>query len=121
MLTASKRQTDLTTHPPDILFLLRGIFTKEFKNCPYSAPTPDFMTRNFEKERETIADFCGRVARCASPAEQQAALAKVFLSELGDSKVGIYSLYHDKAIAQHGYGASETIRIAHMWVYSLRA
>ncbi|KAI5825047.1 hypothetical protein K523DRAFT_251903 [Schizophyllum commune Tattone D] len=99
----------------DILFLLRGIFTKEFKNCPYSAPTPDFMTRNFEKERETIADFCGRVARCASPAEQQAALAKVFLSELGDSKVGIYSLYHDKAIAQHGYGAPETIRIAHMF------
>ena len=114
MLNASKRQTDLTTHQPDILFLLRGIFTKEFKNCPYSAPTPDFMTRNFEKERETIADFCGRVSRYGSHAERQAALARVFLAELGDSKVGIYSMYHDMAIAEHGYGAPETVRIAHM-------
>ncbi|KAI4523086.1 hypothetical protein K525DRAFT_361417 [Schizophyllum commune Loenen D] len=99
----------------DILFMLRGIFTKNFVNRPYSEPTPDFMTRNFEKERETIADFCGRVAQYASHAEKQAALARVFLAELGDSKVGIYSMYHDMAIAEHGYGAPETVRIAHMF------
>uniref|UniRef100_D8QL20 RNA-dependent RNA polymerase n=1 Tax=Schizophyllum commune (strain H4-8 / FGSC 9210) TaxID=578458 RepID=D8QL20_SCHCM len=99
----------------DILFMLRGIFTKNFVNRPYSAPTPDFMSRNFEKERETIADFCGRVAQYGSHAERQAALARVFLAELGDSKVGIYSMYHDMAIAEHGYGAPETVRIAHMF------
>ncbi|KAL1749286.1 RNA dependent RNA polymerase-domain-containing protein [Schizophyllum fasciatum] len=99
----------------DILFLLRGIFTKYFINRPYSAPTPDFMTRNFEKEKETIADFCARVSQCRGAAEKQTALARVFLAELGDSKVGIYSMYHDMAIAKQGYGAKETIRIAHMF------
>lgn len=106
----------------DILFLLRGIFAKDFTNCSYSEPTRDFMERNFEKERETIADFCARVGstqRLHDPAsaagEKQAALARVFLAELGDSKVGLYSVYHDKAIAKLGYGAPETLRIAHMF------
>ena len=75
---------------------------------------PDrFMEANFQKHVETVADLMQRL-ESLSDSDAEYEFHRIFLFGLNDSKVGIYSRFHDNAVYKDGYDAPNTIRLAYL-------
>lgn len=89
---------------------------REFHNAPVVERPADLTAQHFEplskiqqvssmhKELETL--------RQSSPSQASLSLQKCLLSGLTDSRVGLYSRFHELSAYIHGYGHEETLRLA---------
>lgn len=84
-----------------------------FRNKPFVPPPSDLLEANFQKQVETVGQFCERV-KDKSPAERQAALQSALLLSLNEDRKGLYSIFHDKAVEKYGYNHHKSIRLAYM-------
>lgn len=90
-----------------------------FENSPVVSQTPDLL-ENFEptKSIQRVASMKRALDR-SSPSQARLKLQKCLLSGLSDSKVGVYSRFHEIAIYWFGYDDPKTIRIADMYVHPI--
>lgn len=75
----------------------------------------DLVESNFEREVERVPDFDQRTGKL-SPKKAQEEFQNVLLLGLADTKVGIYSNFHDICVYTYGYDDLRTLRIADMFV-----
>jgi RNA-dependent RNA polymerase len=87
-----------------------------FRPAPLNVMPSDFLEKNFKKNVETLVEFQERISKLPE-ARREFEFHRVFLLGLGDSKVGLYSRFHDNAIYQHGYDHEITVREGHMYVF----
>ena len=89
-----------------------------FKPPPFS-PQPDgFLENYFERDVETVQDFCNRHAG-KSKDQLSVEIRTILLSGLSKTHVGIYSRFHDNATYHLGYNHETTIRLAYMYAPSV--
>jgi RNA-dependent RNA polymerase len=84
-----------------------------FKPPLQSPPPEEFKEVYFEKDVESVQDFCNQHRR-----ESREELAKnirtVLLSGVSKTQVGVYSKFHDNSTYHCGYDHPTTIRLAYM-------
>jgi hypothetical protein len=71
------------------------------------------LSDDFEREVEHVKDFDRRVSKL-SQKEAQTAFQKVLLLGLAETKIGLYSKFHDLAVYERGYASTTAIRLAYM-------
>ncbi|KAG1795975.1 RNA dependent RNA polymerase-domain-containing protein, partial [Suillus plorans] len=81
---------------------------------------PAGLSGNFEREVEQVEEFIERTFKL-SPKEAQTAFQKVLLLGLADTKIGLYSKFHDLAVYERGYASAAAIRLAYMFTTCLDA
>jgi hypothetical protein len=69
----------------------------------------------FEGQVESVTAFSERVS-VGSTGVAQKAFQEICLLSLNDSKVGLYSNYHDYAVWRHGLDDPKSVRMAYMFV-----
>lgn len=74
---------------------------------------PEDLRDNFQPEIEKVTAFCDRVCNM-DDASHAYELSKKLLSGLSDSKVGMYSRFHENVVYSKGYSHPEAIRLAYM-------
>lgn len=79
---------------------------------------PKGVREAFEREVEHVKDFDKRISGL-SLKEAQQALQKVLLLGLAETKVGLYSKFHDLAVYTKGYASQEAIKLAFMFTTCL--
>lgn len=85
---------------------------EQFRGSPLcTAPTN--LSTFFEREVEHVRDFDKRASEFEAKQAQQA-LQKVLLLGLAETRVGLYSKFHDAAVYQFGYGSKNAIHLAYM-------
>jgi len=85
-----------------------------FKPPPSSPPPTGFLQEYFERDVETVLDFCKR--HMGKSEDQLAAeIRTTLLSGLSKAHVGTYSRFHDNSAYHLGYDHSTTIRLAYMY------
>jgi hypothetical protein len=67
---------------------------------------------------ESVTEFGQRISELP-PNEAQGKFERILLHGLMDTKVGLYSTFHDNAAYHHGYGHPSTIRLAYMFTTCL--
>lgn len=83
-----------------------------FKNAE-TVREPTDLRENFQPEIEKVSVFCDRV-RSMDGAYRAYELSKKLLSGLSESKVGLYSRFHENVVYSHGYSHADAIRLAYM-------
>ncbi|KAG9313859.1 RNA dependent RNA polymerase-domain-containing protein [Chiua virens] len=83
-----------------------------------TAPTD--LSDFFEREVEHVRDFDRRVSKLEQKLAQQA-VQKVLLLGLAETRVGLYSKFHDTAVYEFGYADSKAIHLAYMFTTCLDA
>ena len=87
---------------------------EQFRGSPLcTAPTD--LSSSFEREVEHVRDFDRRASKLEAKAAQQA-FQKVLLLGLAETKVGLYSKFHDAAVYKFGYASQAAIHLAYMLV-----
>jgi hypothetical protein len=76
---------------------------------------PANLSTFFEREVEHVRDFDKRASEFEAKQAQQA-LQKVLLLGLAETRVGLYSKFHDAAVYECGYGSKQAIHLAYMLV-----
>lgn len=100
----------------DELFIIReAALVEPFKNKPLTEVPANLQKDNFEGQVESVDSFAER-AMSLSPQEAQKAFQQVLLLGLNDSKVGLYSMFHDYAVFKYGYADRKAVRLAYMYV-----
>lgn len=99
----------------ELILILNKLIVDSFKNQPLTAMPSGLMDSDFEREVESVPDFCSRALNLAEKASQ-GAFQEVLLLNLNVSQVGLYSTFHENAIWKHGYSHPETVRLAYMQV-----
>lgn len=89
------------------------LLVEPFQTATFSAPPKNLLVDNFDREIETVANFCQRASSMSSGQSSSEFLGVLLLS-LKDKKVGLYSRFHDYAVYKYGYGHDFTIRLAYM-------
>ncbi|KAI0095023.1 RNA dependent RNA polymerase-domain-containing protein [Irpex rosettiformis] len=86
-----------------------------FVNSPINSMPEDTVEKYFEPESaiELVSTVYDEVQ--SRPDRAQSIIQRRLLSGLTESKVGIYSKYHENAIYALGYDHPETLRIAYMF------
>lgn len=80
---------------------------------------PSNLSEFFERKVEHVRDFDNRISNLPIKEAQQA-FQEMFLLGLAETRVGLYSKYHDVAVYRVGYGSQEAIHLAYMlFVFSL--
>ncbi|KAI6136111.1 RNA dependent RNA polymerase-domain-containing protein [Pisolithus sp. B1] len=87
---------------------------KNFSRCE----EPKGIREAFEREVEHVRDFDRRISNL-SLKEAQQALQKVLILGLAETRVGLYSIYHDLAVYKKGYDSQEAIKLAYMFTTCL--
>ena len=80
---------------------------------PSTVNEPSDLRGNFESEVEEVIAFMEMVDNIAALQKERELCTKLLLG-LSDSKVGLYSQFHDNAIYKLGYDHPETVRLAYM-------
>ena len=85
-----------------------------FKPSPPSPPPDGFLQEYFERDIETVLDFCNQHK---GKSEDQLAIEirNILLSGISNTRVGLYSKFHDNATYHLGYDNPITIRLAYMY------
>ncbi|KAG2116227.1 RNA dependent RNA polymerase-domain-containing protein [Suillus cothurnatus] len=81
---------------------------------------PAGLSDDFEREVEQVKDFDRRAAKLSAK-EAQTEFQKVLLLGLAETKVGLYSKFHDLAVYERGYASAAAIRLAYMFTTCLDA
>lgn len=82
-------------------------------NQPITVREPPDLRDNFEREVEEVTAFMERTSKLPTLSKERELCMKLLLG-LSDSKVGLYSQFHDNASYSQGYNHSETVRLAYM-------
>ncbi|KLO20599.1 hypothetical protein SCHPADRAFT_816328 [Schizopora paradoxa] len=90
-----------------------------FKNAK-TVREPNDLRDNFQPEIEKVSAFCDRISNM-DDATQAYELGKKLLAGLSDSKVGMYSRFHENVVYSRGYSDPEAIRLAYMFTTCLDA
>ncbi|KAH7920937.1 hypothetical protein BV22DRAFT_765729 [Leucogyrophana mollusca] len=90
-----------------------------FTSSPFSEP-PEDLSQAFERQVEQVKDFDKRVSSLPM-AQAQEEFQKILLLGLADTKVGLYSNFHDIAVYEKGYASAIAIRLAYMFTTCLDA
>ena len=102
----------------DFLDTARLTWTSEivssFRPPPPSPPPDGFLNKYFEKEVETVLDFCSHHTG-KSGDHLDIEIRKILLSNLNNTRVGTYSKFHDNSTYHLGYNHNITIRLAYMY------
>ncbi|KAJ3509083.1 hypothetical protein NLJ89_g5408 [Agrocybe chaxingu] len=85
-----------------------------FDSKPLAEAPPDFMENNFDRDVESVGNFCTRIAN-ASPRSAGEAFLEVLVANLSESQKGLYDMMHGNAVVKYGYGHPETIRLAYIF------
>ncbi|KAF7966382.1 hypothetical protein HWV62_38905 [Athelia sp. TMB] len=94
--------------------------TDYFIRRPVSEPPPDLVERAFVRDVQTVTEFVNEL-RAKSLADAHAALQKLALHGLVDTKVGLLSMLHNNAIYRHGYGSDQALYVAHVFNMNMDA
>ena len=86
--------------------------TGNFKRPAFVQEPAKFLERNFEKMVESVPGFLRRLSQKSE--NRILETHKVILRGLYDTKVGLYSHFHDLAVYIHGYNHFKTQRLAYM-------
>ncbi|KAI5121840.1 hypothetical protein M0805_003273 [Coniferiporia weirii] len=81
---------------------------------------PEDLRDRFEREIEKVSSFLSRVKDMPVLAKERELYKKLLLG-LSDSKVGLYSMFHDNAVYYLGYDSPEAVRLAYMFTTCLDA
>ncbi|KAF7322443.1 RNA-dependent RNA polymerase [Mycena chlorophos] len=88
---------------------------EHFESQPLIPPPENFIEKYFERDVKTVQSFVlDELKSKPTDAEAQQAFQKELLSGLTDSKVGLYSTFHDNAIYEFGYNHENAILMAYM-------
>ena len=91
------------------------LIVAHFQNRPLTEKPRNLTDDYFQRHVETVTAFSERVGTMPTRAAQKA-FQEVCLLGLHDSKVGLYSNFHDFAIWKHGLDSPEAVRMAYMYV-----
>jgi RNA-dependent RNA polymerase len=98
---------------PDTAFMFWSkLLVDHFRTSSFSKPPADLFTSNFHREIETVVKFSQRIS--SQPSTAQREFQKVLMLGFADTKVGLYSNFHDNAVYKFGYGSEEAVRMAYM-------
>lgn len=86
---------------------------RHFSNKPLTVSTKDW-TEAFVKKVESVHSFCSRTASM-SPADAMRAYEVHILADLVSPQKGLYSMFHDNAVAKIGYSHEDTVRLAYIF------
>lgn len=89
---------------------------EQFQGSPLCT-APANLSTSFEREVEHVRDFDRRVSELEDKQAQQA-FQKVLLLGLAETRVGLYSKFHDAAVYEFGYGSQKANHLAYMSVSS---
>ncbi|KAG1747654.1 RNA dependent RNA polymerase-domain-containing protein [Suillus lakei] len=92
---------------------------ENFNTAPLCA-APAGLSDDSEREVEHVKDFDRRVSKLSAK-EAQTAFQKVLLLGLAETKIGLYSKFHDLAVYERGYASAAAIRLAYMFTTCLDA
>lgn len=84
-----------------------------FKPPPPSPPPDEFKKAYFERDVESVRDFCNQHRR-ESREELATNIRAILLSSISRTQVGVYSKFHDNSTYHYGYDHPTTIRLAYM-------
>jgi RNA-dependent RNA polymerase len=90
-----------------------------FKSQSLTKEPANLKADNFEGQVESVKKFAER-AMALSPQDAQMAFQEVLLLGLNNSKVGLYSTFHDYAVYEYGYANPEAVRLAYMYVVQIK-
>ena len=87
-----------------------------FTNKPIVEPTPDLLSKDYNSTTDIQrVESVHATLSLSTPAQAHLILQKCLLSGLSDSKIGLYSKFHEVAIYMYGYDSQKSIRIADMY------
>lgn len=93
---------------------------EQYTNTEFIDKPDDFEKRNFEGTVERVKSFVDRLRLSQTTShDDHKFFLEAMLQGLGNSKVGMYSKYHDFATYTKGYSDPETIRLAYMFTTCL--
>ncbi|KAF8215655.1 RNA dependent RNA polymerase-domain-containing protein [Mycena galopus ATCC 62051] len=96
-----------------VVFIWLEEFCKNFGLNQPLTPAPESLMSKFEQEVKTVEQV-GRELEGLSPEDSQRTFQEYLLKGLRDSKVGLYSYFHDYAIWRYGYGHANAILMAYI-------
>ncbi|KAF7311406.1 RNA-dependent RNA polymerase [Mycena kentingensis (nom. inval.)] len=86
-----------------------------FQNKEFTPPPPNFIETFFERDVKTVESLFLDDLAPLGMAEAQLHFQKTILATgLVDSKVGLYSSFHDSAVFYYGYGSPQAILMAYL-------
>jgi hypothetical protein len=104
----------LRSYDVDIVNIFRqDDLVKHFESKPLTEQPANLIDHNFERDVISVVDFCSGAVKKQS-ADAQTSYQDVLMSNLASPVKGIYSGFHDSAIATRGYDHPETIRLAYV-------
>jgi hypothetical protein len=80
-------------------------------------PEPEGLSNEFEEHIESVSDFKNRLGEMNNDAADRE-LFRVLLQGLSESRVGLYSNFHEVAIYKYGYDHEKTKRLAYMCAHA---
>ncbi|KAH9176853.1 RNA dependent RNA polymerase-domain-containing protein [Lactarius sanguifluus] len=93
---------------------------EKYTNPEFIDKPDDFEKKNFEGTVERVKSFVDRLGLSQTTSQgDHKFFLEAMLQGLGNSKVGMYSKYHDIATYTKGYSDPETIRLAYMFTTCL--
>ncbi|KAH0837829.1 RNA dependent RNA polymerase-domain-containing protein [Lanmaoa asiatica] len=92
---------------------------EQFRGSPLCT-APSNLSTFFEREVEHVRTFDVRVSQLGNKQAQQA-FQTVLLLGLAETRVGLYSKFHDAAVYEFGYGSQKAIHLAYMFTTCLDA
>jgi hypothetical protein len=87
-------------------------------NKAFTEPPPNFIATNFDRNIVTVVDSLKEFST-APQLTAARGLQEALLLGLADSKVGLYSKYHDRAVYKYGLAAEKTIHYGYMFAICL--
>lgn len=86
---------------------------EQYKNSEFVNKPDRFEERNFKGTVEKVTSFVDRLSQ-RTPHGDHKFFFEAMLQGLGNSKLGMYSKYHEIATYTKGYSDPETVRLAYM-------
>ena len=85
-----------------------------FKNRAFTQPPPNFINDNFNRDVESVEAFCERISALDTH-DAHEAFQDALVSNLSESIVGLYSMFHEIACLRFGYDSPKSIRLAYVY------
>jgi RNA-dependent RNA polymerase len=98
---------------PDAPFLIWDpLLVEPFRNSALVEPPQDFISKNFERNVVKVEDF---FRQSCTPKKRELDFLDMLLHGLSDTKVGLYSNYHDISVFKDGYAHPKSVHYAYMY------
>ncbi|KAF9499753.1 hypothetical protein BDN71DRAFT_1441324 [Pleurotus eryngii] len=85
-----------------------------FRNHEVVDEPEGFLTEHFKKQVEKVPEFCSRLY-AAPKTEAQRCIFDILLLNVCDSRVGLYSKFHDCAVWQYGLNHPKAVLMAYIF------